>query len=57
MLAFSSHLPRSYGGVMNQMTWKQIMWFNIFYTLLALLGIWLFRKTFQPRKTRQALFA
>ncbi len=35
MLVFSSNLPCSCGGVLKQLTWKQHLLFNIFFTLLA----------------------
>lgn len=50
MLAFSPQLPCSCGGVIRQLSWKQHLVFNIFFTLLALVGIWLYRKPFQPKK-------
>lgn len=39
MLAYADHLPCSCGGVLQQMTWKQHLLFNIFFTGLALAGI------------------
>lgn len=35
MLAFSSNLPCSCGGVIAQMTWKEHLVFNIFFMLLS----------------------
>jgi len=48
MLTFTSHLPCSCGGVLKQMTWKQHLVFNITYSLIALLGIWLYQRPDQP---------
>lgn len=39
MLHFAYDLPCSCGGVISKMTWNQHLWFNIGYTLLALIGI------------------
>jgi hypothetical protein len=50
MLAFTPHLPCSCGGVLKQMTWKQHLVFNIAYTIIALLGIWLYQRPVKPVK-------
>lgn len=44
MIYFTPTLPCSCGGVLSQMSWKQHLVFNVFFTLLALLGILLDRK-------------
>ncbi len=44
MLAFTPNLPCSCGGVLQQMSWPQHFIFNIFFTMLALSGIWLSRR-------------
>lgn len=44
MIYFTPDRPCSCGGVLKQMTWKQHLVFNIFFTLLALCGLWLSRK-------------
>lgn len=44
MLAFTPDRPCSCGGVLQSMTWNQHLIFNIFFTLLAALGIWLYKK-------------
>jgi putative oxidoreductase len=41
---FASNRPCSCGGVLKQLTWEQHFIFNIFFTLLAALGLWLNRK-------------
>jgi len=41
MLLFTPKLPCSCGGVLQQMTWKQHLLFNIGFTLLAAYAIWL----------------
>ena len=41
---FVSHLPCRCGGVISKMSWTQHFYFNIFFTLLAVLGLWLYRK-------------
>ena len=44
MIYFTPDRPCNCGGVLKQMTWKQHLVFNIFFTLLALAGLWLSRK-------------
>jgi putative oxidoreductase len=44
MIAFDPKLPCSCGGVLQNMTWKQHLIFNVFFTLLAGTGGWLYRK-------------
>jgi putative oxidoreductase len=39
MIFFTPHLPCSCGGVLAQMTWKQHLLFNIFFTALAVVGL------------------
>jgi hypothetical protein len=39
MLLFEKHLPCSCGGVLEQLTWKQHLLFNIFFLGIALAGI------------------
>lgn len=41
MIAFTPKLPCSCGGVLKQMTWNQHLIFNLFFTGLAITGIWL----------------
>jgi hypothetical protein len=50
MLAFTPHLPCSCGGVLKQMTWKQHLVFNTFYSIIALLGTWLYQRPVTPEK-------
>lgn len=48
MVYFTPHHPCSCGGVISKMTWKQHIVFNLFFTLLAALGLWL-----DKRRTEQ----
>lgn len=50
MMAFVTNRPCSCGGVLKQMTWGQHLVFNIFFTLLALAGIWLLKKNRKQKK-------
>lgn len=54
MLAFVSKqsLPCSCGGILKQMSWRQHLIFNIAFTSLALVGIWLNRKQFREEMER-----
>jgi putative oxidoreductase len=44
MMAFVPDLPCSCGGVISKLTWKQHLFFNIFFTLLSIWGIGLCKK-------------
>ncbi len=44
MITYTPHLPCSCGGVLKQMSWKQHLFFNIGFTILALAGILLQKK-------------
>ena len=44
MMAFIPNLPCSCGGVLQQLTWTQHLIFNLSFTILATMGIWLLRK-------------
>lgn len=44
MLYYSYDLPCSCGGVLAQMSWDNHLYFNIGYTLLALIGILIIEK-------------
>ncbi len=46
MIYFTPNLPCSCGGVIAQMTWRQHLLFNIFFTVLAAIGIQL---TLKPK--------
>jgi putative oxidoreductase len=43
MIIFTPHLPCSCGGVLKQMTWKQHLWFNVFFTGLSAAAYWLYQ--------------
>lgn len=47
-------IPCSCGGVLQNLTWIQHLWFNLFFILLTAAGIWLTRK---PQKTSPVLQA
>lgn len=38
MIVFESHLPCSCGGVIKQMSWRQHLLFNVFFTTIAIIG-------------------
>ncbi len=40
MIFFTPNLPCSCGGVLALMTWPQHLIFNIFFTTLAVIGLW-----------------
>jgi hypothetical protein len=41
MISFAKNLPCSCGGVISLMTWSQHLVFNIFFTTLAAIALWL----------------
>lgn len=44
MIAFTEHLPCSCGGIISRMSWKQHLLFNIFFTALAISGLYIIRQ-------------
>ena len=44
MLLSATHLPCSCGGIIQQLSWKQHLLFNLFFLLLVFIGIILERK-------------
>lgn len=51
ILATNKYVPCNCGGVIEKMTWRQHLFFNIFFDILAILGI-IFQK--QLAQTKQA---
>lgn len=47
MLVFTPKLPCTCGGMLQQLSWPQHLIFNLFFVLLAIVGIRLFKK--QPK--------
>lgn len=45
MIAFNPHLPCNCGGVIKLLTWPQHIFFNLFFLLLSLTGILLYKRT------------
>jgi hypothetical protein len=58
MIIFTPLMPCSCGGVIKQMSWNQHLVFNIFFTLLSILGCWLIKKpaTKEPAHNTQIVF-
>lgn len=52
MLVTSQSLPCSCGGVLRHLSWKQHLWFNIFFTVLAMAGLY-FERYSQARGDRR----
>jgi len=50
LVLFAKSIPCSCGGIMHQMTWKQHLVFNIFFTSLAVWGL----KLMKQRETAQS---
>jgi hypothetical protein len=45
MLSLSPKLPCNCGGVLKNLSWSQHIFFNLFFILLSLLGIYFYGKT------------
>jgi hypothetical protein len=43
MICFAKDLPCSCGGVLQDLSWQQHLWFNLFFTILAATGIYICR--------------
>ena len=54
MIIFEPHLPCTCGGVIQQMSWKQHLIFNVVFTILAFLGIRLKRKSLSKNHEMEA---
>lgn len=48
MILFTPHLPCSCGGVLRQLSWRQHLWFNLFFTALAAISIGLTKQNTSP---------
>ncbi|KAA2239611.1 hypothetical protein F0L74_25810 [Chitinophaga agrisoli] len=44
LVTFAEKIPCSCGGVISRLSWTEHLYFNIFFVLLALLGMWLHTK-------------
>jgi len=49
MIVFTPHLPCNCGGVIKLLTWPQHIFFNLFFIILSLVGILLYRKNKRTR--------
>jgi uncharacterized membrane protein YphA (DoxX/SURF4 family) len=43
LLAFTSKMPCTCGGMLQKLSWPQHLFFNLFFIVLALIGIWINR--------------
>jgi len=51
MIAFTPDLPCNCGGVLKLLSWKQHIFFNLFFMLLSLCGIFLYQKNKNRRSS------
>ena len=49
MVTFTLHLPCNCGGVLKLLTWPQHIFFNLFFILLSLTGILLYKRNKNTR--------
>ena len=57
VLQFSDELPCTCGDIIRNLTWPQHMVFNIFFTLLAILGLRLSSKLHPPHESNKTAIA
>jgi len=50
MAGFSSSLPCSCGGVIARLSWKQHIFFNLFFLMVSITGIYLYKRKPVPAK-------
>ena len=50
LIRFYKEVPCSCGGVLKYMGWKLHFWFNVFFLLLAVFGVWLEKRRLQVEK-------
>lgn len=53
MVLFVADLPCSCGGVLRQLSWRQHVWFNLFFIIMNVLGLFALRKQVQAFKNIQ----
>ncbi|HVU95409.1 MAG TPA: MauE/DoxX family redox-associated membrane protein [Puia sp.] len=53
ILRFSPYVPCSCGGVLQKLNWTTHLWFNLFFVLLAALGVLIF-PYLEPSKSNKA---
>jgi len=51
MIAFTPHLPCSCGGVIRELSWRDHLFFNVCFTVLAAVGISVEKKQNKITKT------
>jgi len=54
VIGYWENIPCSCGGVLNQLGWKDHLWFNLFFTALSATGIYLLRQSHRKEGLQQA---
>jgi len=54
VIGYWENIPCSCGGVLNQLGWKDHLWFNLFFTALAGTGVYLSRQSHRKDGLKQA---
>jgi len=54
VIGYWENIPCSCGGVLNQLEWKDHLWFNLFFTALAGTGVYLLRQLHRKDGLQQA---
>jgi len=54
VIGYWENIPCSCGGVLNQLGWKDHLWFNLFFTALAGTGVYLSRSLQRKEGLKQA---
>jgi len=53
VIGYWENIPCSCGGVLNQLGWKDHLWFNLFFTALSGTGVYLLRQLHRKRDLQQ----
>lgn len=51
ILNYSESIPCSCGGILERMSWKEHLWFNVLFVVLAVLGLFFIQNRLKFRKT------
>jgi len=57
VVGFWENIPCSCGGVLNQLGWRDHLWFNLFFTALAAAGVYLSRSIHRKDGLKQVAFS
>lgn len=56
MVLFAAKLPCGCGGVISKLSWRQHIFFNLFFLLINVVGIWQWRKVYPVWKRDKVFY-